>query len=202
MKILKLKLDQIKCAEWNPERRSEPGYCEDLIASITRTGRQLIPGIVTKNKDGSYTIVEGHRRATACAALGRDFEAVECAPNEAALVYAEVNSAVKRLDGKSKLYVYLKNPDALDSATRKECERWSAETCQFMYDHGAGVATFKQARTVANYAGTDIEDTAKWLAKHNLTYAIRRALEDGIPESILAAAIKGDKGIRHTWAAA
>lgn len=196
MKTITLKLDQIKAAHWNPEHRSEESYCADLVSSFSRVG-QLIPILVSDNGDGTYTLVEGHRRYTACRVLGLNVLANVCDPKFAASYYAEINSATKRLDGKDKLHVYLHNPEALDPATRKECAKWSEETLKYMAEHGAGVATFKQGRTVANYAGTDKEKTVRWLARYNLTYAIRRAIEDGTQPSVIAAAINGDRTLKH-----
>jgi len=206
MKTITLKLDQIKAADWNPEHRSEESYCADLVSSYTsidpETGQpfgQIIAALVSDNGDGTYTLVEGHRRYTACKVLGLPLVCQVCKPGSAARLYAEINSTAKRLDGRDKLHVYLTNREALDRHAQKECDKWDEGTLKYMAEHGAGIATFKQGRTVANYAGTDPDKTVRWLARYNLTYAIRRAIEDGTKPETIASAINNDKSLKPSW---
>ncbi len=174
MTIETIELSNIVAADYNPAHRSEPEYVSDLIASIARVG-QVMPAVVVPVGDGRFQLVDGHRRATACRELGIGLKCLVTDNADPAL-YAELNTAAKRLSGKDKLSVYLRNPHASSAETRKECERWERATLAFVHGRGGGMGTLKQARMVGNYAGTDYDKTAKWMAEHNLTYAVRKAM--------------------------
>lgn len=59
----------------NDPARSEIDVCRDLIESIEEFG-QMEPGRVRRVGVHNYQILSGHRRATACRYLGRDFAAI------------------------------------------------------------------------------------------------------------------------------
>ena len=196
MKLVELELDSIARAGWNPDPRSDPDYCKDILESMRRVG-QIMPALVVPD-NGGFTLVDGHRRFCACRILGTKLLA-RVLPKDAdiALLYAEVNTANKRLSSRDRLSVYLSNPAAVDDKTRKECDKWAQGTLAFVSANGGGIATLRQARMVANYADSDADQTARWLSQHNLSYKIRKAIEDGTPPQVISLAISNGKALQH-----
>lgn len=118
----RMAIADLRGATHNPKSRtaSNSNPLKRLIRSIEEIG--LIYPIAI-DKEG--TVIDGHRRLTACKHMGWTEVPVIVVPNEnASLVYAEVNANAEMMSGLQILQVYLQQPDAVAAKTRKTLERY------------------------------------------------------------------------------
>src|SRR5688500_8487126 len=116
-----VKLADLKEAAHNPPNRTAEKNVKSLIDSIELVGR-LHP--ITGTAD--LTIIDGHRRAAACRALGwEEVEAnvIDRDPDE---VYASVNVTPRKLSGNDALGVWLANPRAVPVTTHERLKKTEA----------------------------------------------------------------------------
>lgn len=69
--VHEIKLDELKEFPNHPFKVIDDKKMSELVESITEYGL-LHPGIATKNPEGGYFIISGHRRARACKLSGKD----------------------------------------------------------------------------------------------------------------------------------
>lgn len=65
----RIRIDQIKSSRLQPPNRTAPSALKRLEAAIARTGL-IVPILVRREDDGTYTMIDGHRRAIIASAAG------------------------------------------------------------------------------------------------------------------------------------
>ncbi len=123
-------------------------------------------------------------------------------------IYSAINSARKPLSSNDKLAVYLKSPRAVDPRSRTRLasmeRRIGRKGLMAIAKDGGSLATMNQAVQVCRYLDKDdkfLPKVAVWLAKQEMTYKVRRAMEDGVPASVILHAVNNDTGLMSKWEA-
>lgn len=200
--VVHLPVDALRSALYNPPRRAE--MVADLVRAIEKSG-YMKPLDVTKDN----VIIDGHRRLAAARALGWKTVPVVRHPEEnASVIYAALNSAVRRPSGNDNLYVFLSAPDAVNLGARRGMaamqEALGIDLLQRLADSGGSIATYKQAAQIADYCGVRqdhewLRAIVRWLLDTRQTYKVRKALEDGIDPRSLLRAVETGKVLRRGW---
>ena len=123
--IKRVRLKDLKPAAYNPKTRTQvkTNKMRQLIASIEEHGL-IYPIAVSKD----MTIIDGHRRKTACERLGWDMVPVLIIPNpDVNAVYAGVNANAELMSGLQILQVYLAEPGAVSPRTKAVLGKYEEE---------------------------------------------------------------------------
>ena len=201
MSVTKVEIKTLTKAKWNPPKRMED--INALAGSIERVGL-LCPLLITKDK----AIVDGHRRLAACKKLGWTDVPVITVSGDHAAMFAEVNTSARRLTGNQSLHVYLVEPNAISVMLRNRIAEFEEEAGRAMVERAAregfSIGIWQTAKKIAYEA--DQEDFVlkilRWLMKYRCSRLASKALAQGTPPSKLIAAVKNDKPIRVSYAAA
>lgn len=198
--VERVEVSKLKSASYNPPHRSSD--VKDLVDAISKTGT-IKPIDITMDN----VIIDGHRRVAACKLLGIKFVGAQrCSYPDPAVLYAALNTASKKHTSSDQLYVWLENPTAVSARARKDFAAMEKvvgrDAITELVESGGSHATYRQAVQVARYCGMpkeDIPNILEWLVQTQQTYRVRKAIEGGIPPSVLTAKIKKMGMLVKSW---
>jgi hypothetical protein len=199
MNVKTITLKSLKQAGWNPPSRNK---VDALVKSIERIGL-LVPVLITKTNE----IIDGHRRLAAAYKLGWTEIPAIIAEGDHADMFAEVNGQKKALTGTETLYVYLKEPRAVNrrvaAALDELAEIAGRPMIERMAKENFSLGTWYAAKRVARAADSDTDRTIvsilRWMMKYRCGRNATRALDSGTAPSKIMAAVKNDKPIRVSY---
>lgn len=197
--LKRLPLADLKNAKYNPKSRTEKQKLRALIKSIEQIG--LIYPIAI-SQDG--VIIDGHRRAAACRAMGWDEIPVIVVAGDAEEIYASVNGeATRRVTGAEQMRIWLKEPRALDERLRNlhrmAQQDIGRDMMKVIATSGGSVTMWRWAKEASSYVDDDTPEfrrrAVKWLLKHRGARLVRGMIALRMPGEIIYKAIMGDKPI-------
>lgn len=206
--VKRIKLSDVKLAEYNPKARSDPrGSPRHLSKSIAKVGL-LYPILVARNND----LIDGHRRIAAAKILGwDDIPALVAAVESREEAYAEVNNNAEMFSGNDVLNIWLKNPLAVSKTVVRKMERSEEVIGRTMMvriaKKGMSLRIFTLALSITKYVGQD-EDvrftrrTVSWLMKHRNVGIVREYLLAKQPAKTLFTSIVADRSIKVSYESA
>lgn len=196
MQVKRMKMADLKVAEYNPESRTIEGSknLKTLEASIARIG--LIYPLAVDSKGN---IIDGHRRYSAAKALGWDEIPVLIVGEgiSADEAYAEINACNLKMDGNQTLQVFIKNPNAVTARSRRLLEGYEQmagrDLLIRLIKNGGSVRTLQTAKSIGTYTEDNAEafyrKTVRWLMKHRAVVLVNHYMQLQQPAKTLHEAI-------------
>lgn len=188
LKLVKVKMSEIKGAEYNPKHRSRERGLKRLVASIEKVG--LVYPLLLD--EATKTIIDGHRRYGACKLMG--WEEVPCllsSGEPADTMYAEVNATQKALNGNDMVHVYLKHPDAVTEATRAKFLRAESvigrKALVTIARRGMALSVFTEAERVGKLCGITAPEHVSAIVRWFLAFGMMREIREAIKNGLLRA---------------
>lgn len=189
----------------NPPSRTDLGNLSSLTKSIRGDGLQY-PILVSKDGEGRFQIIDGHRRYTV---LKSDkHETVPCivADGNAGHLYAMVNGTAKPLTGKDWAYVFISPGGRVpNGVTHNNLKRLAQlignDGIRWMADEGLSPGVYQTARRVAKYVDGNADnderltEIVKWLIRNRQTAACLAIINNQQDAAMIGHAIKNDTKI-------
>jgi hypothetical protein len=180
----------------NPAQPVDRTTCDkemqELIESIREVG-QTTPVLITPD----WITVDGHRRVTACAALGLkvDYDVRDVDPI-AGFLAANIG---KVMEGKDRLQAYLNNPLSVEDRYRRAFDKIKDVTgedgLRTFVSLGGTIGMWNRGVALASYMGYwDKLKVACWVLKHHYSYVVESLLRTKtFPITKLYAAVDRDE---------
>lgn len=203
--LITVRIADLKPAKHNPPRRTDPTNpkVKKMVKSVGEQG-VIYPILITHKRH----VVDGHIRITACKIIGiKNIPAfvTEKDPDD---TYGHVNYAKTPFTNNDYLHIYLSRPDALPPTKRVTFarieEEIGRETLKELKEWGGADGTYKMAKAVDRYLGSDgnmLPSILQWMMRNNQTMPARRAMEGAIAPSQLRKAILENRQLANEWKA-
>ena len=204
--IKRVRLKDLKGAAYNPKTRTQvkSNKMRQLIASIQELGL-IYPIAVSKD----MTIIDGHRRATACGVLGWDTVPVLIINNEDSnAVYAGVNANAELMSGLQILQVYMAEPSAISLRTKTVLDRYAEEfgrtVLRQLIKARLSWHTLSSAKRIARYTGDEspefLNQTVNYLIDHRNVRTVKNYLTLQQPPDKLWNMIRKNRALELAFA--
>lgn len=190
-----MSMNKIDPSNFNPPKRISPMVLDELRRDIKKVGVLNPILLVEKKGNGTiYEIADGHRRFSACRALGKKTIPAIVTRGNTADIYSR-QFITRRPSGSEVIYVYRKEPNALPSRIRTELdnfmEKYGEENFFKLSDKGATANTFRIIRRIDGYMSRSLLP-GKWGDRNKRDNLVRLAhwMIDLKQQGVLNALIK------------
>lgn len=193
-----LKPSEIKTAKYNPRKR------EDLIGPLIKSIKEfgiIVPLIV----DAEHNLIDGHRRLASAKKL--KMEKVPCLQVDSKLskdkAYEIINTHSKKITNKDFIFIHVNGGSvpnrALNQINLIE-EIVGADKLKKLGEIGTSYRILDYAYRIRKYCHDDSESFLKkvvlWLAFHNMSFAVRRAMDTRVKKEVIARAIAVNRPLK------
>lgn len=173
--VIYIDIEQLRTNSHQPEGRTEPSKMKTLTASIKREGLQY-PILIFKRDDGTYEVIDGHRRLAVLRA--EKHEKVPCivADGNPDQIFAAVNATVRAVSGLEWAYIFVEGGPLPKGVTKNNLEALAKlignDGIRDMIARGVQPGVYQGARRVAKYIyggqTTDdkVREIVQWLINH------------------------------------
>lgn len=198
-----LELSKLRDNPRQPPARTEPHNLKSLVSSIRRDGLQY-PILVSYSPDGSFTIIDGHRRAAALRSDGH--ELIPCIRAEGQMdhLFAVVAGTQKKLTSLDWATIFVNNGEVPSNPTKtslvKLRELIGNDGIKEMIGRGVTPQVYQVARRTIKYVHDgderQLKPTLLWLIKHKQSMNANSVISNQQSADIILRAIKDDQPIR------
>lgn len=189
---------EIKTAKYNPKSRAE--LIGPLVKSIKEFGI-IIPLIVDSEKN----LIDGHRRLASAKKL--KLEKVPVIQIDSKLskdkAYEVINTNSKKITNKDFIYIHV-NGGSVPSRVLGQInlieEIVGTDGLKKLGDRGVSYRVLDVAYRIRKYCRdsneTFLKKTVFWLGFHNMSFAVRRAMEQGVKKDVISRAIATNRPLK------
>ncbi len=203
MLLKKIQIAKLRPAPYNPKIRTEKKQLSGLLTSISTNGL-LMPIII----DTKMNIIDGHRRV-ACYKL-LEIDTIQAIISDSKLSkdesYEQINILQRKMNSSEMIYVYVnkgKVPKKVEEKIKILERIIGFAMLKQLGEKGVAVAILQSANQAGKYLNDTSDQMIKkiisWAIKNKQTYAIRKAIEDGISKTVLKNAIIQNRPIKRDW---
>ncbi len=197
-------IDKIKGCGFNPKSRLGKNKLTELAENIKAHG-VLSPVWVIDNKDGTFTLGDGHRRTNSARMAGLKEIPVrvlhEVTIEEA---YKSASTHVRKATGNENLSVFALRPDAVSTKTYQKLQKMSGvigkELLDKLVEMGGSFTTYSLVTKVIRYCLLDevsanYKAILQWVLDTKSTDRVRSAMEMKASPVIIMDAVAKNKGL-------
>lgn len=202
-------INRLKPAKYNPPGRTSKEACKKLMHAMETMGGTLYPIVV----DNDMNIIEGHRRWFSAKYLGWKTVDVMILGDDSNgtlgsadrdLVYSLINDTGRKHSTNDKMYIYLREANAINQYMRGRIQRVVDEIGMDLFKRlqrdGYSLEPVRVARRLARYCGMEGHERniVLWLLKHTDMISIaQEAMRQNQSPATIKKAIEGDRRLKH-----
>jgi ParB/RepB/Spo0J family partition protein len=203
---MRVAIDDLKPATWNPDIRVQLRYIKDLRDSIETNGFfEFEPILVDKNG----VIIDGHRRWTAAKQVGLTEVPVIIVDDDADRIWAILNGTRMDLSGQQVLQAVSRGlksrPAKYASMINRLTDLVGEDVVKQLGRRGVSPFVVNQAMRIARYCLLDqdkefLQKTVLWLTSYaRMNTITTRAIRESVDSKVIEKAIRGDKPLSATY---